>query len=79
MKHKRLTPARLIALGFFVMILLGTGLLMLPFAAKGEPAGALDALFTSASASCVFGKPLIPPYWRSVSNPSFRPVKILWV
>ena len=55
MKHKRLTPARLIALGFFVMILLGTGLLMLPFAAKGEPAGALDALFTSTSATCVTG------------------------
>lgn len=55
MKKLRLTPARLIALGFLLVILAGAGLLMLPFAAKGTPAGFLDALFTSTSATCVTG------------------------
>lgn len=55
MKKLRLTPARLIALGFLVVILVGTALLMLPFASKGKPAGFLDALFTSTSATCVTG------------------------
>lgn len=54
-KRFRLTPARLISLGFILAILAGTGLLMLPFASKGEPAGFLDALFTATSATCVTG------------------------
>ncbi len=54
-KRFRLTPARLISLGFILVILVGTGLLMLPFASKGEPAGFLDALFTATSATCVTG------------------------
>lgn len=54
-KRFRLTPARLISLGFILVILVGTGLLMLPAASKGAPAGFLDALFTSTSATCVTG------------------------
>lgn len=54
-KRFRLTPARLISLGFILVILFGTGLLMLPFASKGESAGFLDALFTATSATCVTG------------------------
>ncbi len=50
-----MTPARLIALGFLLLIFAGAGLLCLPFAAKGEPAGFLEALFTSTSATCVTG------------------------
>ena len=55
MKRRHMTPARLIALGFLAIILVGTGLLMLPVASKGAPAGFLDALFTSTSATCVTG------------------------
>lgn len=55
MKLHKLTPARLIALGFLMIIVLGAGLLLLPFAAKGEAAGPLDALFTATSATCVTG------------------------
>lgn len=51
----RLAPARMIALGFFIVILIGALLLMLPFAAKGGSASFLDALFTSTSATCVTG------------------------
>lgn len=54
-KRFRLSPARWISLGFFLVILAGTGLLLLPVASKGEPAGFLDALFTATSATCVTG------------------------
>ncbi|MBO2527436.1 MAG: Trk family potassium uptake protein [Clostridiales bacterium] len=55
-KHRfRLSPARWISLGFFLVILAGTGLLLLPVASKGEPVGFLDALFTATSATCVTG------------------------
>ena len=55
-KHRlRLSPVRLIALGFFLVILVGAGLLCLPFAYKGQAPGFLNALFTSTSATCVTG------------------------
>ena len=54
-KRFRLSPARWISLGFLLVILIGTGLLMLPVASKGEPAGFLDALFTATSSTCVTG------------------------
>ena len=55
-KHRRITPAQIILLGFFLLILGGTLLLMLPCATNG-PGGApfLDALFTATSATCVTG------------------------
>ena len=55
-KKAKLSNVQIIALGFFIMILLGTGLLMLPIASV-EPGGASfgDALFTATSASCVTG------------------------
>jgi trk system potassium uptake protein TrkH len=49
-----LTPERLISFGFLLLILLGTGLLLLP-ASTVEGISLLDALFTSTSASCVTG------------------------
>ncbi len=58
MKRKRrngLSQIQLIAIGFFLIIVIGTLLLMLPCAAKGEAAGFLDALFTATSATCVTG------------------------
>ena len=50
-KHRRITPAQIILLGFFLLILGGTLLLMLPCATNG-PGGApfLDALFTATDA-----------------------------
>lgn len=49
-------PERLLALGFFLLILLGTVLLSLPWAAQsGRSIGLFDALFTSTSAVCVTG------------------------
>ena len=58
MKKKRgfLSQTQYIAYGFFVLILVGTLLLMLPFASRnGQSVNFLDALFTSTSASCVTG------------------------
>lgn len=52
----RLSHAQIIALGFLLVITLGTILLMLPAASRsGESAGFLTALFTATSASCVTG------------------------
>jgi len=52
----RLTPARVILLGFSGLILLGAVVLSLPFSsASGHSIGWTDALFTSASAVCVTG------------------------
>lgn len=55
-KNERITPAQIIILGFFFLILGGALLLMLPFATNA-PGGAsfLDALFTATSATCVTG------------------------
>ena len=47
---------KLLALGFIVLILLGTLLLCLPFASRnGRSAGVVPAMFTAASATCVTG------------------------
>ena len=51
----RMSPTRLIALGFLMVILVGALLLMLPVSSKGEPVSFLDALFTATSATCVTG------------------------
>ncbi|SFP83729.1 trk system potassium uptake protein TrkH [Oscillibacter sp. PC13] len=55
-KNERITPAQVIILGFLFLILGGSLLLTLPFAANG-PGGApfFDALFTATSATCVTG------------------------
>ena len=57
MKRRRLnfSPTQIIAITFAVLILLGTGLLMLPAASVGAPASFTDALFTATSATCVTG------------------------
>lgn len=55
-KRKNLSQMQMIALGFFLIILIGTLLLMLPCASKtGQPTDFLTALFTSTSATCVTG------------------------
>ncbi len=53
---KRQPPARIIAMGFATVILLGSGLLMLPCSIRdGVTLRYIDALYTSTSAVCVTG------------------------
>lgn len=50
------SPAPTLLFAFAVLIAIGTGLLMLPFAAaSGESTAFIDALFTATSAACVTG------------------------
>lgn len=54
--NRRLTPSQIIIFGFLGAILLGSFLLMLPFAtADGKGASLPDAVFTATSATCVTG------------------------
>ena len=53
---KRQPPGRLIVVGFALVILLGTGLLLLPVSVRDDATVSfIDALFTSTSAVCVTG------------------------
>lgn len=55
-KHKRINQVQYIALGFILMILVGTALLMLPIATRpGEETSLIGALLCATSASCVTG------------------------
>ncbi len=59
---KKLSPARIIALGFLALILIGSILLMLPICIKdGIEVSYIDALYTSTSAVCVTGLITIDP------------------
>ena len=50
------TPGRVIAAGFAFLILLGTGLLMLPISHQsGQSLSFIDALFTATSGVCITG------------------------
>lgn len=54
--HRHITSFQVIILGFFSVIMIGSFLLMLPFATQdGAGASFSDALFTSTSAVCVTG------------------------
>lgn len=56
MVNRRLSSSQIIILGFAGVILLGSLLLMLPWAARdGQSAAFSDALFTATSAVCVTG------------------------
>ena len=51
-----MSQTQVISLGFFIIITIGTLLLMLPFSSKsGQTTPFLDSLFTATSASCVTG------------------------
>lgn len=53
---KKQSPVRIIALGFFTVIMLGSFLLMMPFSVRdGADLQYIDALYTSTSAVCVTG------------------------
>lgn len=54
--HSSLSQTQIIALGFLTIILLGTGLLMLPVSSRsGEVGNVLHCFFTAVSATCVTG------------------------
>ena len=52
---RSLNPARVLVLGFMTIILIGTGLLMMPQATIGESLSFIQAFFTATSAVCVTG------------------------
>ncbi len=59
---RKLSPGRIIALGFAAVILLGSGLLMLPASIQpGQSIRYIDALYTSTSAVCVTGLVSVDP------------------
>lgn len=61
--RKKLSTTQTIAVGFLLVILMGTLLLALPFASTdGKSAGLLNALFTSTSATCVTGLVVVDTY-----------------
>lgn len=62
-KIKNLSGMQLIALGFFLLILCGTLLLMLPISSRsGDSTPFMTALFTATSATCVTGLILADTY-----------------
>ena len=66
MRRRQLTYLQTIALGFFLVIAVGTVLLTMPLAsASGEEAPLLTAFFTSTSATCVTGLLMVDTgtYW----------------
>ncbi len=56
---RQLTPPRTFILSFALLILIGTILLRMPFAASGRHLRFVDALFSAASAVCVTGLAVI--------------------
>ena len=55
-KKQQLTPARIILIGFALLILAGAVLLTMPISTRdGQGASFFDALFTATSATCVTG------------------------
>ncbi|MFG6383844.1 MAG: TrkH family potassium uptake protein [Lachnospiraceae bacterium] len=59
----RLSRVQTIAIGFLLIIIIGTILLMLPIASRnGESVGFLNALFTATSSTCVTGLVVVDTY-----------------
>lgn len=54
-RFKAIPPVRVIVVSFVLLILVGTGLLLLPVSSQGEATHLLDAFFTATSATCVTG------------------------
>lgn len=70
-KFVKLTYVRIIAMGYLMVILAGTLLLLLPMSTSaGEKTGVLTALFTAASATCVTGLVVVDTgtHWTAVGH-----------
>ena len=68
---KRISPTGIIVMGYLLIILIGTLILMLPVSSKsGETAGFLTSLFTATSATCVTGLTVVNTYshWTLVGQ-----------
>lgn len=62
-KHKVFTYPQIIALGYFIIILIGTLLLALPISSRSNVSpGITDSLFTATSATCVTGLVVFDTY-----------------
>ncbi len=57
-KNFSLSYPKIVAIGFAILILIGTGLLMLPISSRSGSVSFFDALFTATSATCITG--LVP-------------------
>lgn len=57
-KNYSLTYPKIVSIGFALLILIGTALLMLPISSKYDSVSFNDALFTATSATCITG--LVP-------------------
>lgn len=57
-KNYSLTYSKIVSIGFALLILIGTALLMLPTSSKSGSVSFIDALFTATSAACITG--LVP-------------------
>ena len=57
-----MSPVRIIVLSFLCVILLGSVLLCLPIASRGEHLSFLSASFTATSATCVTGLTVVDPF-----------------
>ncbi len=69
--QNQLTYVRIIAVGYLMVILIGTLLLMLPFSTSaGESTGFLTALFTATSATCVTGLVVVDTatHWTTLGH-----------
>jgi len=55
LSESKLAPAQLFILSFVFVILMGTGLLLIPQATNSGKISIVDALFTASSATCVTG------------------------
>lgn len=69
--QNQLTYVRIIAMGYLMVILIGTLLLMLPFSTSaGESTGFFTALFTATSATCVTGLVVVDTatHWSTLGH-----------
>lgn len=58
---RKLSPPKILSLGFMLLITVGTALLCLPVSSTGTPIPWIDALFIATSATCVTGLTVIDP------------------
>ena len=61
-QRREIRPIRILPIGFFLVIVIGTLLLKLPMATRGGSIGWFDAAFTVTSASCVTGLTVVDTF-----------------
>lgn len=59
---KGIRPIQILPLGFLVVIIIGTALLMLPISTRSGSMSLFNAVFTATSASCVTGLTVVDTY-----------------